>query len=559
VCVGALALSAAATALTSSPSTTILSLSVVSSDDTTHISLGTNGPVDEVDSFVLENPARLVIDLRGVESFRTEPLIDFGGERVARVRLGRHRDRVRVVVDVADDFAIEHFETRPQTNLVEILVHEVEQLASGDRPLAAEPAPSEPDPAQTEPKASGARRGAPNTRPPPVARADEQTGPRPETERTVRSFRGRKPRARLFEAPPGSNAQMLTDTIVRLGLADDRIRIKTRHAEPRYEASASFRPRAMGIRSVQPPDATSVRFDAELLEHRWLEASAFAIYKQADEAFEWASSKKHDDPFGAPGQRLSQGGGSFGSGPARLTVSHSLEESGFAGAATRDRRVQETTKWGLALALDDLWPQEIQNRFGPWWLSPSSAWVSFASGSLRSADSGALDPTRTRGLSLGLSWDRGRSSASASLWRSEHDAGRSAADWGGTGVDAGYGFYTERWGLFAGLSTQHSRSASAVESNRYGNVSLFLYPERLPALSATLDLNHWQGRYRFGESPWTRSNGVELGVDLSRYLGTGAFWTEPSLEASYRLERFSGSSVNESFGHTIAISLDLVF
>ena len=63
------------------------------------IHLQSDGSVDAAQTFTLENPARLVIDLPAIKSKVAKKTIEVGSPQVARVRVGSHDDKVRVVVD----------------------------------------------------------------------------------------------------------------------------------------------------------------------------------------------------------------------------------------------------------------------------------------------------------------------------------------------------------------------------------------------------------------------------------------------------------------------------
>lgn len=64
------------------------------------VEIVSDGSVDSVDSFVLENPSRLVIDLWGVKNSVWPASVDFVGGVVSRARIGEHPDKVRVVLDL---------------------------------------------------------------------------------------------------------------------------------------------------------------------------------------------------------------------------------------------------------------------------------------------------------------------------------------------------------------------------------------------------------------------------------------------------------------------------
>ena len=61
-----------------------------------------DGPIDNVDSFVLKDPDRIVVDFWGVKSAAKPAKQSFARGSVARVRIGAHADKVRVVLDMRD-------------------------------------------------------------------------------------------------------------------------------------------------------------------------------------------------------------------------------------------------------------------------------------------------------------------------------------------------------------------------------------------------------------------------------------------------------------------------
>ncbi len=63
------------------------------------IHLQSNGSVESAVTFTLEDPARLVIDLPAMKSQVAKPSIEVGSPQIARVRVGSHEDKVRVVID----------------------------------------------------------------------------------------------------------------------------------------------------------------------------------------------------------------------------------------------------------------------------------------------------------------------------------------------------------------------------------------------------------------------------------------------------------------------------
>ncbi len=66
------------------------------------IRLRSDGALESTRTFFLESPDRLVMDLPGVESDLSGGRIDLGGNWVDAVRVGRHPDKLRVVIDAGD-------------------------------------------------------------------------------------------------------------------------------------------------------------------------------------------------------------------------------------------------------------------------------------------------------------------------------------------------------------------------------------------------------------------------------------------------------------------------
>ncbi|MEE8557149.1 MAG: type IV pilus secretin PilQ [Myxococcota bacterium] len=59
-----------------------------------------DGPMDNVDSFVLHNPERLVVDLWAARIGQARATIPAYGSVVSKVRVGQHPDKVRIVLDL---------------------------------------------------------------------------------------------------------------------------------------------------------------------------------------------------------------------------------------------------------------------------------------------------------------------------------------------------------------------------------------------------------------------------------------------------------------------------
>jgi type IV pilus assembly protein PilQ len=64
------------------------------------IEIQADGPIDNVDSFLLSNPDRVVVDLFGAKSGMTHAKETFADGLVSQARIGEHPDKVRVVLDL---------------------------------------------------------------------------------------------------------------------------------------------------------------------------------------------------------------------------------------------------------------------------------------------------------------------------------------------------------------------------------------------------------------------------------------------------------------------------
>ena len=67
------------------------------------VSLLTDGPVKTYKSFFLQDPPRFVIDLDGDWQTRRWSDIKVNNDLVKNIRIGRHPDRLRIVMDLKSD------------------------------------------------------------------------------------------------------------------------------------------------------------------------------------------------------------------------------------------------------------------------------------------------------------------------------------------------------------------------------------------------------------------------------------------------------------------------
>ncbi|HTO05840.1 MAG TPA: AMIN domain-containing protein, partial [Myxococcota bacterium] len=88
---------AAKTAAASGPAKAKLKALVASANG---IEIQADGPIDNVDTFLLANPDRVVVDLFGAKSGMAKAKQSFADGIVSQARVGEHPDKVRVVLDL---------------------------------------------------------------------------------------------------------------------------------------------------------------------------------------------------------------------------------------------------------------------------------------------------------------------------------------------------------------------------------------------------------------------------------------------------------------------------
>lgn len=119
----------------------------------TRVHLVADGRIGDAQAFAMEDPTRLVIDIPGLESRVGAPQAKGKGPHVARVRVGSHSDKVRVVLDGvgADSFAAHRL-----TPVGDGLVVDLGGAATGPAPEPAAPIAKAADAPATSEPATGA-------------------------------------------------------------------------------------------------------------------------------------------------------------------------------------------------------------------------------------------------------------------------------------------------------------------------------------------------------------------------------------------------------------------
>jgi type IV pilus assembly protein PilQ len=89
----------------SPPATTLTGVTVETVEAGVLVHLQANGILSSAETFTLENPARMVIDLPGIKSTATKDKVTIDSAWVKGVRIGAHPDKLRVVFDGGADVA----------------------------------------------------------------------------------------------------------------------------------------------------------------------------------------------------------------------------------------------------------------------------------------------------------------------------------------------------------------------------------------------------------------------------------------------------------------------
>jgi type IV pilus assembly protein PilQ len=101
------------------------------------LSVEADGPIDNVDSFELDDPERIVIDLWGAENAVWPARFSLDEGAVAAVRVGAHPDKVRVVLDLREPVSSHAIETTADGLSVRLEVADAMADASEEAPPAA--------------------------------------------------------------------------------------------------------------------------------------------------------------------------------------------------------------------------------------------------------------------------------------------------------------------------------------------------------------------------------------------------------------------------------------
>jgi RND family efflux transporter MFP subunit len=119
--------------------TTLLGIEVSKTEHGLEIRLKADGTISNAKAFALGDPARLVIDLPEMSLAMKEPRVELGWDRIARVRVGIHDVKLRVVIDGGT--SAQPFDDRILQPVVDGMVISLgSDVVSMDPPVVMDPA-----------------------------------------------------------------------------------------------------------------------------------------------------------------------------------------------------------------------------------------------------------------------------------------------------------------------------------------------------------------------------------------------------------------------------------
>jgi hypothetical protein len=320
----------------------------------------------------------------------------------------------------------------------------------------------------------------------------------------------------------------VAQTEVRVGLADDRLRLRSSQALSQFDESDDDERTENGLALRQAIEADLLR------DGDWL-VSTFLRRSLVDEAFHNAGlNGRRDGPRGRNRHTLSIGG-TVGWGPFELTLARETGERVRDGDGYQEENLRTTVSVGV----DDLW-QRTGLGFLPG-VAPDAVWVSLARGEVDPGGAQASTRDRATEQGFGLSWARNNTYADLSFWRYSYD-GRQPnareADWIGDGAVLAIGAYGADWNVDASVGFDrgdnqepYSRSRDA---NFYGSFSVAHRPENLPDLRLSLFLGSYGTDYMAYQGEiLTRYGEIGAEADFSKFLRAKGHDDGPSLALLY--------------------------
>ncbi len=282
-----------------------------------------------------------------------------------------------------------------------------------------------------------------------------------------------------------------------IGLLEDRLTSQTVLNTSRYTDSDLDGNYVVGYQLLQ-------RLALDVWRGEDSRVSVFGAYGEVDQNFNESlyddadNIKKKMDAFSEPGQAGTRFGGTFGLGPADLTVTQT--DSWDAENSDGSQKTAYETTLGLDVnRLRGLTGGLLGETF--WNIAPDSVYLSYGLGAV-DPHSGAATEDRTTNMSAGANWNWDSGYGYLSYWSSYYDNRQPRIedyDWAGDGLDVGGGMWGNRWNFDGWLSLSRSEQmgewSESSDLSLGGGLSVGYRLDELPDLKISLSSDHYRGDY----------------------------------------------------------------
>lgn len=266
------------------PATKILNIVTKKEGNLLQVIVIADGAVGSIDAFTLANPPRIVVDLLRLRSLYPQTRVDVNDTNVSAVRLGKHPNKTRLVIDLAGDRTLPYTTVRKGDQLI-ITIGEGAESAT-PQPEAAPPAIVEPAISPVAPAPEPAPAIVPVPMPAPEAAPAQPTvQPEPEVPAVAPAP---MPAPSAPEAAPFATATQPVDVLrVDFDYTDKKsiVRVET-SARADYEVVTNDRDMLLSLRIKNANISSALE--------RSLDTSEFASPVRMVSSYQWTSGTERE-------------------------------------------------------------------------------------------------------------------------------------------------------------------------------------------------------------------------------------------------------------------------